>query len=101
MPIRSDVLLAILLMGLASHLCRTGGFFLMRYVTITPRVEAWLGAIPVALIGAVLGPVAVNGGIPEWAGLAAAVVVMRVSGNDFFSAVAAVIVVAIARAALH
>lgn len=100
MSIRSDVLLAILLMGLASHLCRTGGFFLMRYVTITPRVEAWLGAIPIALIGAILGPVAVNGGIPEWAGLAAAIAAMRITGNDFFSAVAAVAVVAIARAAI-
>ena len=100
MSIRSDVFLAILLMGLASHLCRTGGFFLMRYVTITPRVEAWLGAIPVALIGAILGPVAVNGGIPEWAGLVAAIAAMRITGNDFFSAVAAVVVVAIARTLL-
>jgi uncharacterized membrane protein len=96
---RHDVALAILLMGLASHLCRTGGFFLMGFVAITPRVEAWLRAIPIALIGAILGPVAVKGGWPEWAGLGAAVALMRLTGNDSVSAVGAVAVVAGLRAA--
>ena len=41
----------------------------MRYVALTPRVDAWLRAIPIALVGAILGPVAVNGGPPEWLGL--------------------------------
>jgi uncharacterized membrane protein len=100
MPIRPDVLLAILLMGLASYGCRAGGFFLMRYVAITPRVEAWLRAIPIALIGAILGPAAINGGPPEWAGLATAFGLMRLTGNDFVSAIAAVLVVAGLRAVL-
>jgi len=97
MPIRPDILIAILVMGFASHLCRMSGFFLMRYVAITPRVEAWLSAIPIALIGAVLAPVAVKGGPPEWAGLAAALGTMRMTGNDFLSAIAAVLVVAFVR----
>jgi uncharacterized membrane protein len=94
MPIRPDVAVAIAAMCLASHLCRVGGFFLMRYVRITPRVEAWLRAIPVALMGAVLTPVAVRGGPPEWAGLAVALGTMRLTGNDFLSAIAAIGVVA-------
>ena len=97
MLIRPDALAAILLMGLASYACRAGGFFLMRYVTVTPRVKAWLKAIPVALIGAILGPIAANGGPPEWLGLATAILVMRLTGNDFLSVVASVAVVAVAR----
>ena len=91
---------AILLLGLASLVCRLGGFFLMRYVSITPRVDAWLRAIPIALIGAILGPVAVNGGVPEWLGLAAAVGVMFVTANEFAATIGACAVVAIVRAAL-
>ena len=97
MLIRPDALAAILLMGLASYACRAGGFFLMRYVTMTPRVEAWLKAIPVALIGAILGPIAANGGPPEWLGMATAILVMRTTGNDFVSVVASVAVVAVTR----
>jgi uncharacterized membrane protein len=97
MPIRPDVATAILAMCVASQLCRLGGFFLMRYVRITPRVEAWLNAIPIALMGAVLGPVAVKGGPPEWAGLVFALGAMRLTGNDFFSAIGAMFVVAALR----
>lgn len=100
MPIRPDILYAILLLGVVSYGCRFSGFFLMRYVSLTPRVEAWLRAIPIALTGAILGPIAVNGGPPEWLGLLAAVVLMRVTANEFVSAIAAVAVVATARAVL-
>ena len=98
MTMRPDVLAAILLMGIMSYLCRLGGYCAMRYVAITPRVEAWLKAIPIAVIGAILGPVAANGGPPEWLGLAAAIGVMRATANDFLSAIAAVITVAATRA---
>lgn len=100
MIVRPDVLYAFLLLGIVSYACRASGFFLMRYVHITPRVEAWLRSIPIALTGAILGPVAVNGGVPEWLGLAAAVTLMRGTGNEFISAIAAVAVVAVARAFL-
>jgi uncharacterized membrane protein len=84
-------------MGLASLACRLSGFFLMRYVSITPRVDAWLRSIPIALIGAILGPVAVNGGVPEWLGLAAAIGVMFVTANEFAATIGACAVVAVAR----
>jgi uncharacterized membrane protein len=100
MSIRPEVLQAILLLGLASLACRLSGFFLMRYVTITPRVDTWLRSIPIALIGALLGPVAVNGGPPEWLGLIAAVGLMYFTANEFVGAIAACAVVAVARAAL-
>jgi uncharacterized membrane protein len=100
MPIRPDVLQTILLLGVATYGCRAGGFFLMRYVTITPRVETWLRSIPIALIGALLGPIAVTGGPPEWLGLAAAIALMYFTSNEFFSAISACAVVAVVRMAL-
>jgi uncharacterized membrane protein len=98
MPIRPDIAAAIFLLGLVSCACRFGGFFLMRYVSITKRVEAWLGAIPMALVGAILGPVAVKGGPPEWLGLMTAIVLMRATANEFVSAVGAIAAVAAVRA---
>ena len=91
---RADILLAIGLLGVVSMVCRFGGFFLMRYVAITPRVEAWLRAMPVALVGAIIGPVAVKGGPPEWLGLAAAVGLMRWTGNEFIACAVAIAAVA-------
>ena len=100
MSIGPDVLQAILLLGFASLACRLSGFFLMRYVSITPRVEAWLRAIPISLIGAILGPVAVNGGLPEWLCLITAIGVMYFTANEFVGAIGACAVVALARFAL-
>ena len=97
---QADVFLAIAILGVLSYACRFGGFFLMRYVSMTPRVEAWLRAMPIALVGAIVGPVAVNGGAPEWIGIAAAIGLMRVTSNEFVSAIGAVVLVALARAFL-
>lgn len=97
---RADILAAIFVVGLVSYFCRIGGFFLMRYVRVTPRVEAWLQAIPMAIVGAILGPIAANGGPPEWIGLATALGLMRLSGSDFLSIVGAVAAVAVARQVL-
>lgn len=98
MPIRPEVLAAIAALGILSYSCRAAGFFLMRYVAITPRVEAWLRAMPIALIGAIVGPAAAKGGPPEWLGLAAAIGLMRMTGNDFVAVGGAVALVAAARA---
>ena len=97
MSVRPEVFQAILLLGLASLACRLGGFFLMRYVKVTPRVEAWLRAMPVALVGAIIGPVAVKGGPPEWLGLAAAALLMRFVGNEFVGCLGGIAAAAVAR----
>ena len=85
MSLDPDALIAILLMALATFACRAGGYFLMGFVPITPRVEAGLRALPIALMGAILGPVTVRGGPAEWVGLVAAIVAMRLSGNEFIA----------------
>jgi uncharacterized membrane protein len=98
--IRPEVLYAIFVLGITTYVLRAGGFFMMRYVTITPRVEAWLRSIPIALIGAILGPIAVNGGPPEWLGIVVAVGLMYTIGNEFVSAMLACGAVALVRLAM-
>jgi uncharacterized membrane protein len=95
--VRPDVLTAIAVLGLVSYLCRAGGYFLMGYVRVTARVEAWLNAIPMAIMGAILGPIAFNGGPAEWAGLVAAVGLKQTTGSDFVSILGAVAAVAAVR----
>jgi uncharacterized membrane protein len=100
MSMRADVFFAIFCLGIASYACRFAGFFLMRYVSLTPRVENWLRAMPLALVGAILGPIAIKGGPAEWTGLATAVVLMRLTGNEFIGAIGAVAAVAGVRAVM-
>lgn len=97
MDARPDVIAAILAMGAVAYACRVGGFFFMRYVPLTPPVQAWLKAIPISIAGAILGPVAVNGGPAEWAGLAAAIGLMWVTGRDFFGLFGGIAAVALVR----
>ncbi len=100
MDARPDVIAAIVVVGVVAYACRAGGFFLMRYVRLTPRVEAWLQAIPISIVGAILGPIAANGGPAEWAGLAASIALMWVTGQDFLGVFGAIAAVALVRALL-
>jgi len=97
MTIHPDVLVAILYMGLVAYACRAGGVFLMRFVSLTPPVQAWLKAIPMAIVGAILGPIAANGGPAEWAGLAAAFGLMWATGRDVVGVGGALATVALVR----
>ena len=100
MSIRADIVTAIALVGVVSYACRASGYLLMRYVTPTPRVLGVMQAIPMALVGAILGPVAANGGPPEWAGLVTAAALMWATRHDFVSIFSSMAVVAALRALL-
>lgn len=100
MSVRSDVLLAILVMALAALACRLGGYFMMRYVAMTPRVEAFLRTIPIALMASILVVAAAKGGPPEWAGIAAGMIAMRATGQEFAAVAAGIGTVAAMRALL-
>jgi uncharacterized membrane protein len=95
-----DVLAAILGMTVASYLCRAGGFWAMGFVPLTPRVQAFLESIPIAVLSAILAPGVARASPPEAAGFLAALVAMRWSGNDFVGAVSGVAAVAAVRAVL-
>lgn len=86
-------------MAIAAYLTRIAGFFLMSFVSVTPRVEAWLKALPLAIMGSILAPIALHGGPAEYAGFAATVAVFLWRRNDILAAVAGMAAVAAMRAA--
>ncbi|MEM7223691.1 MAG: AzlD domain-containing protein [Pseudomonadota bacterium] len=92
-----DLLIAFLAMGLVTYVCRAAGFFAMGWVRLTPRVEAWLQAIPLAVVVAILAPAAASGRPPELLGILAAFIARQLSGNDFAGVGAGVAAVAVAR----
>lgn len=94
---RPDVFAAIIVMAAAAFACRAGGYFLMRYVKITPRVEVALRMMPMAIVVSMLVVAAANGGPPEWAGIAAALVAMLLVRNDLAAIVAGMAAVAALR----
>ena len=55
-------LYTILGMALITYGTRAGGFWLMRFVPLSGRVEAWLKSIPGAVIAAVVAPAVWKGG---------------------------------------
>jgi len=93
----SSTAVAILGMAAVCYACRIGGFWAMRYVPLSSGVRAWLAGIPMAVMGAVLAPTLARGGPPEWAGLVATFVAMKLTGNDIVAVAVAIVVVAFGR----
>jgi uncharacterized membrane protein len=91
-------LLALLAMGCAAYACRVSGFLLMGFVRITPRLEAALKAVPLAVMLGIIAPVAAKGRPPELAALLVITVLMRVMKSDVAAALAGVATVAAGRA---
>jgi uncharacterized membrane protein len=100
MTSHADFLAMLPALAVASYACRAGGFWLMRFITVTPRVEAALRAAPLAVMVGVVAPTALHGGISELAGLAAVGLLMWWRGNDVVAMLAGVAVVGLARAGL-
>ena len=88
---------ALAAMAVASYACRVAGFLFMGYVTITPRVEAALRAMPLGVMIGIVMPAASSGKLPELAGLVAVVLGMRFTRNDLVAALAGSAVVALCR----
>jgi uncharacterized membrane protein len=100
MAVESTFWLALAGMALASFACRISGFLLMGYVTITPRVEAALKAIPISVMVGIVTPAATAGKLPELLGLLAVGLAMKLLRNDLAAAVAGAATVGVARWAL-
>ena len=97
MAVEATFMLALAGMALASFACRISGFLLMGYVTITPRVEAALKAIPLSVMVGIVTPAVTSGQLPELLALLAVGVVMKLVRNDLAAAVAGAATVAVAR----
>lgn len=97
MDFRLDFLPLLAAMAAAAYFCRVGGFWLMRFVRVTPRVEATLRATPLAVMIGIVLPAALRGGPPEWLALGAIALVMRLWPNDVAAAMAGIAVIAAMR----
>lgn len=56
--------LVIAAMTAVNYALRSGGFIVMGYVPLTPRVRSILNALPGAVIMAIVLPLMVQGGLP-------------------------------------
>jgi uncharacterized membrane protein len=96
--LRSDVMVAFVVMTAVTVLSRIGGYWLMGYVNVTPRVRRMLDALPGSIIIAAALPVAVNGGPVVMFAIVAAMVVTIIRRNDFIAVITGMAVAALARA---
>jgi branched chain amino acid efflux pump len=96
--VHSDVMLAFAVMMAVTVASRLGGFWLMGYVNITPRVRRMLDALPGSIIIAAALPVAVNGGPVVLFAIAAAIAITIIRRNEFVAVITGMAVAALARA---
>jgi uncharacterized membrane protein len=96
--LRGEVMIAFAVMTAVTVASRLGGYFLMRYVAVTPRVRRMLDALPGSIIVAAALPVAVNGGPIVMVALAAAIAVSVLRRNDFLAVITGMVGAALARA---
>lgn len=92
------VLIAILAMAGATYAMRAGGYWLMGYVTLTPRIRRMLEASPGAVIVATVLPIVVREGLPAAAAIAAGGIVMYALRRDYLAVAAGMAVAAVLRA---
>jgi len=95
---RSDVLLAFIAMTAVTVASRLGGFWLMRYIPVTPRVRRMLDALPGSIIVAASLPVVVEGGVVVMVAIAAAMIATIIRRNEFLAVIVGMAVAALARA---
>ncbi|HZU67213.1 MAG TPA: AzlD domain-containing protein [Ktedonobacteraceae bacterium] len=97
MPNDMLALLTILGMALVTYLTRAGGLWLMRFVTPSPRVEAWLRQIPGAVLVAIVAPTVLASSIAETLASVIAVLVAWRTKNVLVAMIAGIAMVWILR----
>ena len=70
--------IAIVGMAIATLLTRIGGFWMMSYVTVSPRLERFLRHTAGGVLVAIVTAAAVKGDLAMWLGLGAAVAAMLI-----------------------
>src|SRR5713101_7443998 len=86
-------LLTILGMALVTYVTRMSRFWLMRYVTLSTRMKAWLGYLPGTVIVAIVAPTVFNTGLAEAGAALATVLVMARTRNVLLAMIVGVEVV--------
>lgn len=97
MSFRVELLPLLIAVTLASFACRAGGFWLMRFVNVTPRIQAALRAAPLAVMIGIVVPAALRGSLAEWIGIATTALLMRFTRRDLVATLSGVAAVAVCR----
>jgi uncharacterized membrane protein len=82
------VLLAILAMAATTYAMRAGGFWLMGYVPLTPRIRRMLEASPGAVIVATVVPIVMREGLPALVAVLVGGSVMLLWRRDYLAVIA-------------
>jgi uncharacterized membrane protein len=92
------VVLAIVAMAGATYAMRIGGFWLMGYVPLTPRIRRMLESSPGAVIVATVLPIVMREGISAAAAIVVGGLVMFFLRRDYLAVGAGMVVAATLRA---
>jgi uncharacterized membrane protein len=84
-------------MALITLALRTTGFFMMRYVPMTPAIQRMLDALPGSIIAAAVLPAVVQGGRVAWLAVLSAMMAMWLTRSDFVAVIIGMGVAALAR----
>lgn len=84
-------------MALITLALRTTGFFMMRYVPMTPAIQRMLDALPGSIIAAAVLPAVVQGGLVAWLAVLSAMLSMWMVRSDFVAVIVGMGVAALAR----
>lgn len=101
MTIDPVVLLTILGMGAVTYATRIGGFWLLGRITPTKRVEAWMRAIPGAVLVSLIAPALLAAGVVGFVAGGATVLIAALTHRMLPAMVAGVVIVAAARMLFH
>jgi uncharacterized membrane protein len=93
MKLDPTVLLTILGMAAVTYTTRASGLLLMRRVTLSGRLEAWLSAIPGGVLVSIVAPTILATGLPEFLAAIVTVLVAIRTGNLLFAMLAGVVAV--------
>jgi uncharacterized membrane protein len=94
---RTDVMIVIAAMAFVTIALRITGFWLMRYVPMTPRVKRMVDALPGSIIAAAVLPVVVQGGLIAALAVVAAMLSMWLTRSDFVAVITGMGIAALAR----
>jgi uncharacterized membrane protein len=97
-PLPFGLFYAVAAMALVTAFTRFAGFWMMGWVTLTPRVLRMLEALPGSVVAALIVPVVAKEGLPAGVAMVAVAVLMIWRRHEFLALAAGVVVAAGIRA---
>lgn len=79
--IDETVLVTIVGIAVATIVTKTGGYWLIQRVEVSPRFEVGLSVLPGAILISLIAPRIIGGGLPEWISAGVVFVIAVRTGN--------------------